>query len=125
MSPLPRFALTLAIAAVVAAASYARFRFAHPMDRARKSAAEAADEVVPTTPLIAPRVAAEAVRGLSLLPRLTWMYLRETVRNVYFGVFALAGVLFRLDVVAPVDLYERHTGLDEPAAQQARLAEAR
>lgn len=86
--------LWLAIGLVVAAFCYARFRFAHPMDRARRQAAEAADDVVPTTPLVAPRVAASRVRGLALLPRLTWMYLRETVRNVYFGVFALAGVLF-------------------------------
>ena len=34
------------------------------------------------------------MRGLALLPSLTWMYLRETVRNVYFGVFAFAGILF-------------------------------
>ncbi len=38
---------------------------------------------------------------------------------------AVAGVLLGLDVVAPVDLHERHAVLDQPPAQQARLAEAR
>ena len=38
---------------------------------------------------------------------------------------AVAGVLLGLDVIAPVDLHERHAMLDQPAAQQAGLAEAR
>ena len=37
----------------------------------------------------------------------------------------IARVLFGLDVVAPVHLHERHPGLDQTPAQQARLAEAR
>ena len=37
---------------------------------------------------------------------------------------AVAGVLLGLDVIAPVDLHERHAMLDQPPAQQARLTEA-
>ena len=32
--------------------------------------------------------------ALRLLPRLVWLNFRETVKNVYFGVIAFAGVLF-------------------------------
>ena len=38
---------------------------------------------------------------------------------------AVAGVLLRLDVVAPVDLHERHAVLDQPSGQYQRLADAR
>ncbi len=34
------------------------------------------------------------VRPWRLLPRMIWLNFRETVKNVYFGVIALAGVLF-------------------------------
>ena len=33
-------------------------------------------------------------RAWRLLPRMTWLNFRETVKNIYFGVIALAGVLF-------------------------------
>ncbi len=88
--------LWLGIEVLVAGFCYARFRFAHPMDRSRKRtpAAEAPDAGVAAPAPAGPRVVTGPVRGLKLLPRLSWMYLRETVRNVYFGVFALSGVLF-------------------------------
>jgi hypothetical protein len=36
----------------------------------------------------------ESVSGWRLLPRVVWLNFRETVKNVYFGVIAFAGVLF-------------------------------
>ena len=40
------------------------------------------------------RRASAAPSRWRLLPRLVWLNFRETVKNVYFGVIALAGVLF-------------------------------
>ena len=42
------------------------------------------------------------MRAWRLLPQLTWLYFRETVKNVYFGVIALAGVLFCVDASTTV-----------------------
>jgi ABC-type transport system involved in multi-copper enzyme maturation permease subunit len=89
--------LWIGIGAALVAFCYARFRFAHPMDRTRPRAANAGagEAPLPAARLDVTTFAVPGpVRGLALLPRLTWLYLRETVRNVYFGVFALAGVLF-------------------------------
>jgi len=86
--------LWIGIGATLVGACYGRFRFAHPQDRLRRREAdEDAPQAAPHA-LASLRVMPRRVAGLALLPRLTWMYLRETVRNVYFGVFALAGVLF-------------------------------
>jgi ABC-2 type transport system permease protein len=41
---------------------------------------------------------------LSLLGRLTWLSLRETIRSVYFGVIVLAGVLFLVIVTLQLDV---------------------
>lgn len=46
-----------------------------------------------------PVVPSQALRGLAalrLLPSLAALYLRETIRNVYFAVIVLAGVLFMI-----------------------------
>ena len=40
------------------------------------------------------RVVPAAVRPWQLLPHLAWLYFRETVKNIYFGVLVLAGLLF-------------------------------
>src|SRR5206468_4069316 len=39
-------------------------------------------------------VTTDTSRPRAVLPALVWLYFRETVRNVYFIVFALAGVAF-------------------------------
>jgi ABC-2 type transport system permease protein len=94
-------ALWLAIGVAVMAACYPRFRFAHAAGAARAPAAD--DGVVATerasaapAPASAHAVQPSPVTGLRLLPRLTWLYFRETVRNIYFVVFALAGVGFMI-----------------------------
>ena len=63
-------------------------RAARRRPRRRTTSSPTARSVAP------PRRRLVACAACALLPRLTWMYLRETVKNVYFGVFALAGVLF-------------------------------
>jgi ABC-type transport system involved in multi-copper enzyme maturation permease subunit len=73
---------------------YWRFRFAYPASRPNRERRSAKDEPAPSARLASMRVEPGRVRGLALLPRMTRLYLREIVRNVYFGVFALAGVLF-------------------------------
>ena len=87
--------LWIGVGALVMAFCLYRFRFAYPADRARKDRG-AADEAAPAPAarLAALRVEPGRVRALALLPRMAWLYLRDIVRNVYFGVFALAGVLF-------------------------------
>jgi ABC-type transport system involved in multi-copper enzyme maturation permease subunit len=87
--------LWIGVGALVMAFCLYRFRFAYPADRVRKDRG-AADEAAPAPAarLAALRVEPGRVRALALLPRMAWLYLRDIVRNVYFGVFALAGVLF-------------------------------
>ena len=53
-------------------------------------------EATAAMPQAVPRPALDAapVRPWRLLPRMVWLNFRETVRNVYFGVIALAGILF-------------------------------
>ncbi len=85
-------ALWIGIAAIVMGLAYRRFRFAQATGGRRL--AETAEDSSEAPPIAAPTVSTSTVRGIRLLPRLTWMYLRETVRNIYFLVFALAGVAF-------------------------------
>lgn len=79
----------LGVGGVVGTLAYRLFRFGHPSHRpGRPPAAERAP--VERGPLPAP----VPVAALSLLPRLSWLGFRETVKNVYFLVIVLAGVLF-------------------------------
>lgn len=104
-------ALWLGVSALVLAAGYRRFRFTAGGERAGKApaAAAAAD---PLAGALAgggpePGQAASApwkravVRPpdartllVSLLVPLVWLQLKETVKNVYFGVIVLTGLLF-------------------------------
>jgi len=78
-----------------------RFTFtaaaAERIGRQRASApAEAADEPVARSAATIASARLETTRPWRLLPHLTWLYWRETVKNVYFGVLVLAGVLFMI-----------------------------
>ena len=68
-----------------------RFRRAQPVTSAPRRAAE----TLPLKPTgVIPRSHPQPERGLTfLLGRLTWLAFKETVKNVYFGVIVLAGVL--------------------------------
>src|SRR5205085_1720455 len=83
-------ALWLGLAGVLVAVTWRVFRFQHQPERGgragtRDLGVEAAD--IPTAPTRPPR-------PLALLPRMAWLAARETVKNVYFLVIVLAGVLF-------------------------------
>lgn len=86
-------ALWLALAAVVLAWTFRRYRFSQPREGGRRRVDDAADDAR-APPLRAPAVTPAPVAPWRLLPRLSWLHFRETVKSVYFGVIALAGVLF-------------------------------
>ena len=79
-----------------------RFTFtaaaAEQVGRRKGTTAVASNEDDTAPPASAPIAAAhpDTAHPLRLLPRLTWLYLRETMKNVYFGVLVLAGVLFMI-----------------------------
>lgn len=86
--------LWVGLALVALALAFRRFRFAHAEPaRGRKLEQEAE-----TPALVADdrwkRARAAPGRGLALLGALTWLDFREAVRNVYFGVIVLTGLLF-------------------------------
>ncbi|HVE87427.1 MAG TPA: M1 family aminopeptidase [Myxococcales bacterium] len=89
--------LWLGVGAAALGLAMARFRFAQPAASARKTTApEAEPAAAPLSPGTSPRVEADASGWayLRMLPRLSWLAFRETVKNVYFAVIALAGMLF-------------------------------
>ncbi|HLX29162.1 MAG TPA: M1 family aminopeptidase, partial [Casimicrobiaceae bacterium] len=93
--------LWLAIGALVIGACVHRFRFSEPASSRRR--AQDVPEDLLAAPLATsfrflPTAATAHVRALALLPRMVWLNFRETVKNVYFGVIALAGVLFCITV---------------------------
>jgi ABC-2 type transport system permease protein len=83
-------ALWLAAGALVLGLAARFFRFEHRSESAGKAIATKT-EVVPGTVALARPV---AVSPLSLLPGQAWLAFKETVKNVYFLVIVLAGVLF-------------------------------
>jgi ABC-type transport system involved in multi-copper enzyme maturation permease subunit len=92
-------ALWLAIGAVIFGVGYARFRFAFAAPEGRRTK-KGADDPQPVEPrarrLAVPAVSLDTrtVAYLRQLPGLVRLYLRETVKNVYFIALALAGALF-------------------------------
>ncbi len=85
--------LWLAIAAVVIGFTVWRFRMAQSGSQGRRARA-IEDATAEPAPVHARRMAPATVSGWRLLPRLTWLNFRETVKNIYFGVIALSGILF-------------------------------
>lgn len=85
--------LWLGVGAAFFGATLARFRFVHT------SGAEGARAVAEPEEAKGPSVAVPSVKPappkpLALLPGMTWLAFRETVKNIYFVVIVLAGVLF-------------------------------
>jgi ABC-2 type transport system permease protein len=85
--------LWLGIGAVIIGLCSRRFTFAHPGTTGKARGDAEMDEAAPATATL-PIVDPVPVSGLHLLPRMIWLNFRETVKNIYFGVIALAGVLF-------------------------------
>jgi len=90
----------LALAALVAALCAWRFSFAAAASErpAKAKASKGVDPVAVPAPAVGTRTSAtiDTSRPLSLLPHLVGLYLRETVKNIYFGVLVLAGLLFMI-----------------------------
>jgi ABC-type transport system involved in multi-copper enzyme maturation permease subunit len=93
--------LWLGVALVLCALCFWRFSFtAAAQERVAKAArqraeAKTAADAEPSGPASGP-AAIDTTRPLRLLPHLVWLNLRETVKNIYFGVLVLAGVLFMI-----------------------------
>jgi len=91
--------LWVGIGLAMLAFTFARFRFAQPTISARKAKRAPEPEPEPqvrTQGAALPRVEPERSRGtyLRMLPGLWWLTFKETVKNVYFLVIVLAGMLF-------------------------------
>ena len=90
--------LWMSITGVVLAFCSYRFTFTQPVTRRRtvqETDPVAGVRTAPPAPVEASSASASGPRHpLRLLPRMAWLNFRETVKNVYFGVIALAGVLF-------------------------------
>ncbi len=86
--------LWLAIGAAVIGFSAWRFRMTQGGTSGRRRAAALADDSSDIVAVQLRRETPEPVSGWRLLPRVVWLNFRETVKNVYFGVIAFAGVLF-------------------------------
>jgi hypothetical protein len=75
--------------------TYVRFRFAHAGTAEKARATELRPTSAASEPASLPVMRPEPGRGLGwLLARMTWLAFVETVKNVYFVVIVLAGVLF-------------------------------
>ncbi|MEZ4361853.1 MAG: M1 family aminopeptidase [Kofleriaceae bacterium] len=91
-------ALWTGLALLVLGLCYRRFTFTHAGGARAANAKDAS--TAPSAPAAASsdgrwKQAAEAgPRWLAALGALTWLQFRETVKNVYFGVIVLTGVLF-------------------------------
>ncbi|MEO8345686.1 MAG: M1 family aminopeptidase [Betaproteobacteria bacterium] len=84
----------LAIGAAIIGLTTWRFRMAQAGSSGRQRVAAPEDKSAEPMAVHAQRVVPEAVSGWRLLPRLVWLNFRETVKNIYFGVIALSGILF-------------------------------
>lgn len=89
----------LAVGAAALVFTYVRFQRTHALPlRGPKEQDPASEPALPASVSTLPAIERD-FRGttfLRLLPRLAWLDLKETVKNVYFLVMVLAGVLFVL-----------------------------
>ncbi|MEQ1517855.1 MAG: M1 family aminopeptidase, partial [Usitatibacteraceae bacterium] len=89
--------LWLGVAALIGGFGYWRFSFSRfATERAGGKSKAILDTESDVVPRLASPVAAVTLQpaGFKMLPRLVWLNLRETVKNIYFGVLVFAGVLF-------------------------------
>lgn len=89
--------LWLSVGVLVAIFGFWRFSFAgFASERAAGKTGKLEDTDRNALSKPASPVAPATIRpaGLALLPHLVWLNLRETIKNIYFGVLVFAGVLF-------------------------------
>jgi ABC-2 type transport system permease protein len=86
--------LWLGIGASLIGVAAWRFRMTQSGAGGGKRAAQVDDASAEIVAVHLRRVAPDIVSGLRQLPRLVWLNFRETVKSVYFGVIAFAGLLF-------------------------------
>ncbi|MBI3473624.1 MAG: hypothetical protein HY013_19895 [Candidatus Solibacter usitatus] len=88
-------ALWLAVAAAMFGFTYWRFQFVYALDR-RKTRRKSPEAAVasPAVSVRAPLVTPVHSAAFPALARLTWLGFIETVKNIYFAVIVLAGILF-------------------------------
>jgi ABC-2 type transport system permease protein len=92
--------LWLAVAAVMLGYTFVRFKMAEPLERAGAGKAQASRAVEPASaPARSPqaatgRPAASGPAAHHLLPRLTFLAFRETIKSVHFVVLLVGGMLF-------------------------------
>ena len=91
--------LWLAVALVLCGACVWRFSFTEAAQEriakpGRRDEADGAPAASAARPPARATARPDARHPLRLLPHLVWLNLRETVKNIYFGVLVLAGLLF-------------------------------
>jgi ABC-2 type transport system permease protein len=85
----------LAVAAAVFAWTTWRFRLTETTET-RRGRLRREFDLARSYAIHVPRTTGRDYRSALLLPELTWLALRETVKNIYFAVIVLAGVLFTI-----------------------------
>jgi len=95
-------ALWVGVGLIVCGLCFWRFSFtAAAQERVSKATRKAQAAAEASAPVAAPRAERlvakiDTSRPLALLPHLVWLNLRETIKNIYFGVLVLAGLLFMI-----------------------------
>ncbi|MEP7100648.1 MAG: M1 family aminopeptidase, partial [Burkholderiales bacterium] len=93
-------ALWVGVGLLVCGLCFWRFSFTaaaqERVSKATRKAVAGAERPVaaPRTERLVARI--DTSRPLALLPHLVWLNLRETIKNIYFGVLVLAGLLFMI-----------------------------
>jgi ABC-2 type transport system permease protein len=93
----------LAVGAAALALTFWRFRLAEPLVRERKPGRPEGKDLAAAGPALT-LAPARRPGAWRLLRGLTWLAFRETVKNVYFLVIALAGVLFVITAARLMDM---------------------
>ncbi len=85
------------LAAGLMAFTYARFKFVYALE-GRRQKKDASDDAPAAAVVAVPSVEPLFTRGgnVKAFARLTWLGFTETVKNIYFAVIVLAGVLFMI-----------------------------
>jgi ABC-type transport system involved in multi-copper enzyme maturation permease subunit len=85
------------VAAALAAFTYARFKFIYALEGHRQRKEEQVEETASAV-IVAPVALPvfSTAGNLQAFVRLTWLGFTETVKNIYFAVIVLAGILFMI-----------------------------